>query len=273
MKKLLALMLSAAMALSLVACGGSTQSIKKTLVENKWKAVLDYFWAEKERTMTFNEDGTGTLVDTDGVGGDIVWDMQKKDENQVVTIEWKTKNFRGQDLILHYTLNYVEVNGLPRLVEDNEADDTPHYWIFVPADNYKTEIETIKTEQLEKATPLELTQDLLSEMKENSAKFESKYVGVLWKFEHMKVINYRYGGDNVAEIYQQDRYNTLTINLSNSDLVELDETATYTVVGTFKIEKNVSSNCVLVNSFIIKEGPEEPAPEKYPAGDVSGGLA
>lgn len=238
MKRTLALFLALMMALSLCACGGG-DSTTETLVSTDWKAVLDY---PNPYSLSFNEDGTGSLSDSSGHVSEITWVAQ----DNIVEMEREGSTPAGASTTYKYTLQLVAANDSYRLVEDNEADGAPRFWTFVPEDKFEAETEALKAERLEEAQDLSLSsaEDLRDS---NQAKFEAEYVGKPWKFtgcvESISKDSCSIGNTGYP-------YSDVTAYMSEDDLLNLNVGETITVVGL--ITHSVSTfNMELYRAFIV----------------------
>lgn len=230
MKRTVALFLALATALALTLCACGGDGTTATLVSTDWVAVLDYGDIYSNRQLSFQKDGTGTLLSDSGMGGDITWDAK----DDIIEIELRM-TVDGDNVIDKYTFTLEEVNGSYRLVEDNEADNDPGYLIFVPKDRYESETEAIKAERLEAARGLPM-----SALTSNEAEFKANYVGKLWKVTG-KVWNL---SSNICCI-KLPVFGEFWVYMSTNDLARIKEGSTVTVVGI-----PISSRYI-VDAFII----------------------
>ena len=224
-KRFFALALALLMALSLCACGGD--SMAATLVSTDWVAVLDYGGTYSNRQLSFQKDGTGTLLSDYGKGGDITWSAK----DGIIEIEQRM-TVDGDNVIRKYTFTLEEVNGSYRLVEDNEVDNNPGYLIFVPKDLYESETKAIKAERLEAARDLPT-------LTSNEAEFKAKYVGKLWRVTG----RVSYLSSNCCFI-KSPAFEEICVYMSTNDLARINNGSTITVVGI-----PTSSRCI-IDAFI-----------------------
>lgn len=229
MKKILPLILAAALMLSLAACG-SGGSLEDTLVSEDWQAVMDYS-TRPERTIVFREDGTGTMTSSNGYGGDILWEIS---DESTVNVEYST-----DETVRNYTFEYTNESDSIRLTDHDQ------HMIFVPAENYEVETEAVKAEMLESAQELDwdAAYDVLLD---NEARYEEEYYGRVWKWTaQVFEIGSSYCQMANTSSGLGGAHNSMYVYMSSGDLAKLNRGDEVTVVGILYYER-------LNNAFVVE---------------------
>ena len=231
MKKLLALMLSVAFMVPLAACGSNGGSLEETLISEDWQAVMDYS-TRPGRTIVFREDGTGTMMSSNGYGGDILWEIS---DGSTVDVEYST-----DETVRNYTFEYTNESDSIRLTDHDQ------HMIFVPAENYESETEAVKAEMLESAQELDWENAYQLKL-DNEAKFQEEYVGQIWKWT-ARVFEIGNGYCKMANEVSNlgGANNAIYVYMSNNDLANLYDGDEITVVGIFDEYSDKLNNAFVV---------------------------
>ena len=238
MKKIIALLLTLVLCLSICACGGDDGTLKeKTLIENEWCGLLD-FTTRGQRTVKFEKGGVGSFVypEANNETESFTWSIN----DNIVNITVNSTDPFGGAYTTEDTYEYIKTENSTQL------KNTTSFVVFVLKENLESVTNTYKQKMLNEAIDLDW-KTVTSVKLSNEVKFKNEYVGKTYKYTaKVYEIDSRYC--QVAnETYMGLPANSIKVFMASEDLAKISKYSTITVVGI------LSSSGSLAHSFLVEE--------------------
>ena len=241
MKRLSAIILSAIMALSVCACGGSKPAETTVSEEDRVKNILvgtDWRNLQRESAeLVFKEDGTGKYYDYD-----CTWELK---DNDIVEITYDQKVMGMGTVSYEKTsvpFEFIDDN-LPKVIRNDKWQDLQTY---IPAENYKTVRGELLDSMIEKAEELSFDK-VRSSYNDNEIKAQNYYDNTSQKMttmvreitkDHVVVSDETYLGSPVNPIQLRGIDDDTMMKLSKGDIITFFGYVSYYSKGFHDISMN-----------------------------------